>query len=78
MFILGWNFIVLLFLEQIDNPASRCLHYSERTPQFVVQAYLEGPQNVNLEETGPSWLKFEQALSNYEATKRFDSYYFRL
>ncbi|KAL9412539.1 hypothetical protein AB3S75_046047 [Citrus x aurantiifolia] len=41
----------------------------ERTPQFVVQAYLEGPKNVNLQETGPSWLKFEQALSNYEATK---------
>lgn len=41
----------------------------ERTPQFVVQAYLEGPKNVNLQETGPSWLKFEQALGNYEATK---------
>ncbi|KAJ4705778.1 Transglycosylase SLT domain [Melia azedarach] len=41
----------------------------ERTPQFVVQAYLEGPKNVNLQETGPSWLKFEQALSNYDVTK---------
>ncbi|KAH9677008.1 transglycosylase [Citrus sinensis] len=46
----------------------------ERTPQFVVQAYLEGPKNVNLQETGPSWLKFEQALGNYEATKRSDTY----
>ncbi|KAH9677000.1 transglycosylase [Citrus sinensis] len=50
----------------------------ERTPQFVVQAYLEGPKNVNLQETGPSWLKFEQALGNYEATKRIYYYYKRL
>ncbi|XP_065864464.1 uncharacterized protein [Euphorbia lathyris] len=38
----------------------------ERTPQFVVQAYVGGPKNVNLQETGPLWLKFEQALSTYE------------
>ncbi|KAB1202102.1 hypothetical protein CJ030_MR4G014265 [Morella rubra] len=43
----------------------------ERTPQFVVQAYIGGPKNVNLQETGPFWLKFEQALSNYEDTKSF-------
>ncbi|CAI0555478.1 unnamed protein product [Linum tenue] len=42
----------------------------ERTPQFVVQAYLAGPQNVRLQETGPLWLKFEQALGNYEDMKR--------
>ncbi|XP_031264516.1 uncharacterized protein LOC116122854 [Pistacia vera] len=42
----------------------------ERTPQFVVQAYLAGPKNVNLQETGPSWLKFEQALASFEGTKR--------
>ncbi|KAI9159815.1 hypothetical protein LWI28_002179 [Acer negundo] len=43
----------------------------ERTPQFVVQAYLSGPKNVNLQQTGPSWLKFEQALSSYdEGAKR--------
>lgn len=42
----------------------------ERTPQFVVQAYIAGPKNVNLQETGPLWLKFEQAMSNYEDTKR--------
>lgn len=42
----------------------------ERTPQFVVQAYLAGPQNVNLQETGPLWLKFEEALSRYEDVKK--------
>ncbi|KAJ6901110.1 hypothetical protein NC652_027028 [Populus alba x Populus x berolinensis] len=44
--------------------------YMERTPQFVVPAYLSGPKNVNHQETGPLWLKFEQALSNYEDMKR--------
>ncbi|KAF4388990.1 hypothetical protein F8388_026719 [Cannabis sativa] len=34
----------------------------ERTPQFVVQAYIAGPKNVNFQETGPMWLKFEEAL----------------
>eukprot|EP00257_Ricinus_communis_P013707 XP_015571213.1 uncharacterized protein LOC8259970 isoform X2 [Ricinus communis] len=43
----------------------------ERTPQFVVQAYLGGPKNVNLQETGPLWLKFEQALGNYEDIKKY-------
>ncbi|XP_021299525.1 uncharacterized protein LOC110428133 isoform X1 [Herrania umbratica] len=42
----------------------------ERTPQFVVQAYLAGPKNVNLQETGLMWLKFEQVLSSYEPRKR--------
>ncbi|XP_050221058.1 uncharacterized protein LOC126671334 [Mercurialis annua] len=42
----------------------------ERLPQFVVQAYLGGPKNVNLQETGPLWLKFEQALSNYDDIKK--------
>ncbi|RAL41103.1 hypothetical protein DM860_008801 [Cuscuta australis] len=45
-------------------------HYEgrERSPQFVVQAYLSGPQNaanVPEEETGPNWLKFLEALSHY-------------
>jgi len=44
----------------------------ERTLQFVVQAYIAGPQNVDLQETGPLWLKFEEALSNYEDNKRLD------
>ncbi|CAN1750013.1 hypothetical protein LINPERHAP1_LOCUS3901 [Linum perenne] len=42
----------------------------ERTPQFVVQAYIAGPRNVSLQDTGPLWLKFEQALGNYEDLKR--------
>ncbi|CAI9784031.1 unnamed protein product [Fraxinus pennsylvanica] len=42
----------------------------ERSPQFVVQAYISGPQNVNLQETGPLWLKFQEALSRYEDTKK--------
>lgn len=42
----------------------------ERTPQFVVQAYLGGPENVKVQETGPLWLKFEEALSNYGDVKR--------
>ncbi|MCL7032646.1 hypothetical protein MKW94_000620 [Papaver nudicaule] len=41
----------------------------ERSPQFVIQAYLGGPENVKLQETGPVWLKFEQALSYYEDPK---------
>ncbi|KAM7250612.1 hypothetical protein ACFE04_022495 [Oxalis oulophora] len=41
----------------------------ERTPQFVVQAYLAGPKNVN-QETCPVWLKFEQALGYYEDGKK--------
>ncbi|GLU05034.1 hypothetical protein SLE2022_221590 [Rubroshorea leprosula] len=42
----------------------------ERTPQFVVQAYFAGPKKVNLQETGPLWLNFEQALSNFEERSR--------
>lgn len=38
----------------------------ERSPKFVIQAYFSGPKNVNLDETGPGWLKFEEALSRYE------------
>ncbi|PSR92597.1 UDP-glycosyltransferase [Actinidia chinensis var. chinensis] len=42
----------------------------ERDPQFVIQAYLAGPKNINLQETGPLWLKFEEALSRYENLKK--------
>ncbi|KAF4396603.1 hypothetical protein G4B88_028917 [Cannabis sativa] len=45
----------------------------ERTPQFVVQAYIAGPKNVNFQETGPMWLKFEEALSYFEDIKKKDS-----
>ncbi|KAK9156143.1 hypothetical protein Sjap_003623 [Stephania japonica] len=42
----------------------------ERTPQFVIQAYLGGPDNVSLQETGPLWRKFEDALNHYEDTNK--------
>ncbi|KAJ4980474.1 hypothetical protein NE237_031311 [Protea cynaroides] len=42
----------------------------ERTPYFVVQAYLGGPENVNLQETGPFWVKFEEALGQYQDSKK--------
>lgn len=48
------------------------LHYIDRvrSPEFIVQAYLSGPQNVNLQETGPHWLKFQEALIRYEDLKK--------
>ncbi|CAA6667850.1 unnamed protein product [Spirodela intermedia] len=42
----------------------------ERTQQFVVEAYLGGPENVNLQETGPLWSKFLESLSNYEDIRK--------
>ncbi|CAN6684211.1 unnamed protein product [Malus baccata var. baccata] len=47
---------------------------SSRTPEFVVQAYILGPKNVNPQDSGPQWLKFEQALSHYEDVKKFREY----
>lgn len=41
----------------------------QRTPQFIVQAYLAGPKNVNLQETGHHWLNFEKAVTYYEPKK---------
>ncbi|MED6199839.1 hypothetical protein PIB30_079637 [Stylosanthes scabra] len=41
----------------------------ERTPEFVVQAYSVGPQNVNPQDKSTIWLKFEEALSSYEDKK---------
>ncbi|XP_077220849.1 transglycosylase isoform X2 [Tasmannia lanceolata] len=42
----------------------------ERTHEFIVQAYLRGPENVNLQETGPLWLKFQETLGYYEDPKK--------
>lgn len=42
----------------------------QRTPQFIVQAYLAGPKNVNLQETGHHWLNFEKAVTYYEPKKK--------
>ncbi|XP_058096598.1 uncharacterized protein LOC131242152 isoform X2 [Magnolia sinica] len=43
----------------------------QRTHQFIVQAYLGGgPEKVNLQETGPYWTKFQEALCYYEDPKK--------
>ena len=42
----------------------------ERTPQFVVQAYVEGPKNANVNEAGPIWLKFKEAIAQYEEARK--------
>ncbi|XP_010914226.1 uncharacterized protein [Elaeis guineensis] len=42
----------------------------QRSHEFIIQAYLGGPENVNLQETGPFWNKFLEALSYYEDSKR--------
>lgn len=42
----------------------------ERTPQFIVQAYMVGPKNVNFQDASPIWLKFEEALSYYGDIKK--------
>lgn len=42
----------------------------ERTDQFIVQAYLKGPENVNLQETGPLWTKFQETICYYEDKKK--------
>lgn len=31
---------------------------------------------MNLQETGPFWLKFEQALANYEDVKKYSPTHF--
>ncbi|XP_020586367.1 uncharacterized protein LOC110028733 isoform X2 [Phalaenopsis equestris] len=38
----------------------------ERSQEFVVQAFMGGPENVNLQETGPFWKKFQEAVRYYE------------
>ncbi|XP_037454779.1 uncharacterized protein LOC119325134 isoform X2 [Triticum dicoccoides] len=42
----------------------------ERSHEFIVQAYLGGPDKVNLQETGPYWKKFLEALIHYEDPKK--------
>ncbi|XP_010497751.1 PREDICTED: uncharacterized protein LOC104775289 isoform X1 [Camelina sativa] len=46
---------------------------SQRSNQFIVQAYMRGPDHVDLEQSCPIWLKFEQALSYYEESKSRES-----
>ncbi|GLJ52663.1 hypothetical protein SUGI_1120900 [Cryptomeria japonica] len=42
----------------------------ERSHQFIIQAYLGGPQGVNVQETGPFWLKYLDTLPKYESKKK--------
>ncbi|XP_015688935.1 uncharacterized protein LOC102704945 isoform X2 [Oryza brachyantha] len=42
----------------------------ERSHEFIVQAYLGGPENVSLQETGPFWNKFLEALKLYQDPKK--------
>ncbi|KAF3322489.1 Transglycosylase SLT domain-containing protein [Carex littledalei] len=42
----------------------------QRSYEFIVQAFLSGPENVNLQETGPHWTKFQDTLRFYEDSKK--------
>uniref|UniRef100_A0A5B6YRF4 Transglycosylase SLT domain-containing protein n=1 Tax=Davidia involucrata TaxID=16924 RepID=A0A5B6YRF4_DAVIN len=42
----------------------------ERTPEFVVKAYIAGPKNVSVQEKDPLWCKFEEAVTHYEEVKK--------
>lgn len=42
----------------------------ERSDQFIIQAYMGGPQGVNVQETGPFWLKYLDTLPKYETRKK--------
>lgn len=41
----------------------------ERSDKFIIQAYMGGPQGVNVQETGPFWLKYLDTLPKYETRK---------
>lgn len=49
------------------------LPFRERSHEFIVQAYLGGPENVSLQETGPFWNKFLEALRLYQDPKKYAS-----
>ncbi|VAI44783.1 unnamed protein product [Triticum turgidum subsp. durum] len=57
-----------LHFEYVEIVAIR--HTQERSHEFIVQAYLGGPDKVNLQETGPYWKKFLEALVHYEDPKK--------
>ncbi|KAJ3679290.1 hypothetical protein LUZ60_017301 [Juncus effusus] len=42
----------------------------QRSYEFIVQAYLGGPENVNIQETGPHWNKFQETLRFYEDSNK--------
>ncbi|XP_039788353.1 uncharacterized protein LOC120654773 isoform X5 [Panicum virgatum] len=45
----------------------------EQSYEFIVQAYLGGPENVNLQETGPLWNQFLEALALCQDPKKENS-----
>jgi hypothetical protein len=50
-----------------------CSIFRERSHEFIVQAYLGGLENVNLQETGPFWNQFLEALKHYQDPKKYTS-----
>lgn len=42
----------------------------ERSDKFIIQAYMGGPKGVNVQETGPLWLKYLDTLPKYETNKK--------
>ncbi|XP_039801419.1 uncharacterized protein LOC120665689 isoform X2 [Panicum virgatum] len=50
-----------------------CYEGREQSYEFIVQAYLGGPENVNLQETGPLWNQFLEALALYHDPKKENS-----
>jgi hypothetical protein len=45
--------------------------FRERSHEFIVEADLGAPDKVNLQETGPYWKKFLEALRHYEDPKKY-------
>ncbi|AQK60388.1 transglycosylase SLT domain containing protein expressed [Zea mays] len=43
----------------------------EQSYEFIVQAYLGGPENVSLQETGPFWNQFLESLTQYQDPKKY-------
>lgn len=41
-----------------------------RSDQFVVQAFLVGPQNINAQNAGPLWSEYLTALTDYQPKRR--------
>lgn len=42
----------------------------QRNDQFIVKAYLVGPQNVHTQIAGPYWLRYLEALTHYQQEKK--------
>ncbi|ONM32144.1 Protein VAC14-like protein [Zea mays] len=43
----------------------------EQSYEFIVQAYLGGPENVSLQETGPFWNQFLESLTQHQDPKNY-------